>query len=170
MVKVVQETWMHRRATANRNIMPWWQSNVFQTIHTCRCVIVSCWLLLGLTFIAFSNWQCWIYSVFKCNIKIAYRYTNSFSDYMHTCLNVEVGLTYQLPGIPTQSHIWVQFLQNEGVPFLQFIPQGAALDKVYMCHVRNVPHSPRNNKTWGNKVIILQQHSKFTFLKCCFLF
>lgn len=52
--------------------------------------------------------------------------------------------SHQLSGISTESHIWVEFLQNKVVPLFQLLPQSTALDKVYVCHVRNVPHSPRN--------------------------
>lgn len=60
--------------------------------------------------------------------------------------------SYQLSGISAESHIRVQFLQNKVVPLLQFIPQGSALDKVYMCHKRNVPHAPRNSK-WREALV-----------------
>lgn len=63
-------------------------------------------------------------------------------------LKTEAGPSYQFSGISTQSHIWVQFLQNKVVPLFQLIPQDLALDQVNVCHVRNVPHTPRNNKTW----------------------
>lgn len=54
--------------------------------------------------------------------------------------------SHHLPGISTESHIWVEFLQNKVVPLVQLLPQSAALDEVYVCHIRNVPHSPRNRK------------------------
>lgn len=54
--------------------------------------------------------------------------------------------SHHLSGISTESHVWVKFLQNKVVPLVQLLPQHAALDEVYVCHVRNVPHSPRTRK------------------------
>lgn len=54
--------------------------------------------------------------------------------------------SHQFSGISTEGHIWVEFLQNKVVPLVQFIPQSTALDEVYVCHVRYVPHTPRNEK------------------------
>lgn len=62
-------------------------------------------------------------------------------------VKMEVECSYHFSGISTKSHIRVKFLQNKEVPFFQFIPQGTALDKVNMCHERNVPETPRRRKT-----------------------
>lgn len=71
-------------------------------------------------------------------------------------------LPYHFSGISTQSHIWVQFLQNKVVPFFKFLPQHSPLDEVYMCHVRNVPHAPWVNKTWGE----VRVNFAVTFIYC----
>lgn len=88
--------------------------------------------------------------------------------YSPESLKMETISSYHFSGISTQCHIWVQFLQNKVVPFFQFIPQDTALDKVYMCHVRNVPHTPRNNKTWRKEVLNFAVTDQINILEMLF--
>ena len=48
---------------------------------------------------------------------------------------------YHLPGVPTQGHVRVQFLQDEEVLLLQLVPQGGTLDQVDVGKERHVPHA-----------------------------
>lgn len=80
---------------------------------------------------------------------------------MRIILEDDGAHSHHLSGISTESHIWVEFLQNKVVPLVQLLPQSTALDEVYVCHIRNVPHSPRNRKkgelVWQRITLVVEE-------------
>lgn len=69
--------------------------------------------------------------------------------------------SHHLSGISAEGHIWVEFLQNKVVALGHLLPQSTALDEVYVSHIGNVPHSPRNTGKgeleWGRVTCAVEE-------------